>query len=241
MENSAFGRLIGVLVAPGKTFRSIAERPTWLAAFLVVALCPVIPAIIAMPKMDWEGITRSQLERADVQLPQDQLEQRIEITEKVGPYFAYAAPVFFAIGLLLFALIFWGAFTLAGGELGFKRSLAVVSHGMMPVVVSTLLSLPIIIGLDKIGADVAEQGSYLKSNLAAFAPEGANAVVLNLLSHLDVFSIWTLILLIIGFAICGKVKQSTSAITVILLWLVYCAIGVGFAALGMAMGGGGKG
>ena len=219
----------------------IRDSPTWLVAFLVVVLSPVIPTIIAMPKMDWEGITKAQLERMDVQLPQDQLEKRIEMTEKIGPYFAYLAPVFFAIGLLLFALVFWGAFTLAGGELGFKRSLAVVSHGMMPVVVSTLLSLPIIIGLDKIGADVAAQGSYLKSNLAAFAPEGANAVVLNLLSHLDVFSIWTLVLLIIGFAICGKVKQSTSAITVVLLWLVYCAIGVGFAALGMAMGGGGKG
>ena len=237
MENSSFGRLIGVIVAPGKTFRSIAERPTWLVAFLVVILSPVIPAIIAMPKMDWEGITKSQLERADVQLPQDQLEKRIEITEKVGPYFAYAAPVFFAIGLLLFALTFWGAFTLAGGELGFKRSLAVVSHGMVPVVVSTILSIPIILGIDKIGADVAEQGSYLKSNLAAFAPEGANAVMLNLLSHLDVFSLWTLVLLIIGFAACAKVKQSTSAITVILLWLVYVGIGVGFAALGMMMGG----
>lgn len=238
MENSSFGRLIGVIIAPGKTFRSICERPTWLVAFLVVVLSPVIPAIIAMPKMDWEGITRAQLERADVQLPQDQLEKRIEITEKVGPYFAYAAPIFFGIGLLLFALVFWGAFTLAGGELGFKRSLAVVSHGMVPVVVSTILSIPIILGIDKIGADVAEQGSYLKSNLAAFAPEGANAVVINLLSHLDVFSLWTLVLLIIGFAYCAKVKQSTSAITVILLWLVYIGIGVGFAALGMAMGGG---
>lgn len=238
MENSSFGRLIGVIIAPGKTFRSICERPTWLVAFLVVVLSPVIPAIIAMPKMDWEGITRAQLERADVQLPQDQLEKRIEITEKVGPYFAYAAPIFFGIGLLLFALVFWGAFTLAGGELGFKRSLAVVSHGMVPVLVSTILSIPIILGIDKIGADVAEQGSYLKSNLAAFAPEGANAVVINLLSHLDVFSLWTLVLLIIGFAYCAKVKQSTSAITVILLWLVYIGIGVGFAALGMAMGGG---
>src|SRR5690349_20682426 len=145
MENSSFGRLIGVIVAPGKTFRSIAERPTWLVAFLVVVLSPVIPTMIAVPKMDWEGITKAQLERADVQLPQDQLDKRIEITEKVGPYFAYAAPIFFGIGLLLFALVFWGAFTLAGGDLGFKRSLAVVSHGMVPVVVSTILSIPIIL------------------------------------------------------------------------------------------------
>ena len=238
MENSAFGRLIGVLVAPGETFRSICAGPTWLVAFLAVILLPVVPGVIAMPKMDWEGITKAQLERMDVQLPQDQLEQRIEVSEKIGPFFAYLGPIFIAIGVMLFSLVFWGVFTLAGGELGFRRSLAVVSHGLLPLAVSSLLSIPIVVGLDKIGADVAEQGSYLKSNLAAFAPEGANAVVLNLLSHLDVFSIWTLVLFIIGFTYCAKVKQSTSAIAVILLWLVYCGIGVGFAAIGMAMGGG---
>src|SRR4029079_19485798 len=141
MENSSFGRLIGVIVSPGKTFRSICERPTWLVAFLVVVLSPVIPTIIAMPKMDWEGITKAQMERMDVQLPQDQMEKRIEMTEKIGPFFASLAPVFFAIGLLLFALVFWGAFTLAGGELGFKRSLAVVSHGMVAGVVSAILRI----------------------------------------------------------------------------------------------------
>ena len=38
MENSSFGRLIGVLVSPGKTFRSIAERPTWGVALVVFML-----------------------------------------------------------------------------------------------------------------------------------------------------------------------------------------------------------
>src|SRR5688572_32534991 len=40
MESSSFGRLIGVLVSPVKTFAAIAERPTWLVAFLVVVLVP---------------------------------------------------------------------------------------------------------------------------------------------------------------------------------------------------------
>ncbi len=238
MENSAFGRLIGALVAPGKTFRSIAERPTWVVAFLVVALSPLAPGLIAAHKMDWEGIIKTQLERADVQLPQDQIDQRVEMMEKIGPVFTYVAPLFLAVFILVCGLAFWGAFTLAGGELGFKRSLAVTSHGMLPLAVSSLLSVPIALGLEKVGAEVAEQGSYLKSNLAAFAPEGANAVVISLLAHVDVFTIWSVVLLAIGFVFAAKVKSSTSAITVTLLWLLYVGIAVGFAALGMAMGGG---
>jgi hypothetical protein len=34
--DSGFGRLIGVLVSPGKTFESIARRPTWLVPLLVL-------------------------------------------------------------------------------------------------------------------------------------------------------------------------------------------------------------
>ena len=38
MKDSGWGRLLGVLVAPGETFRSIAERPTWLPPLLLLAL-----------------------------------------------------------------------------------------------------------------------------------------------------------------------------------------------------------
>ncbi|HEV8631496.1 MAG TPA: YIP1 family protein, partial [Thermoanaerobaculia bacterium] len=198
MESSSFERLFGVLASPVNTFRSIAERPTWLIAFLVVSLLPVVPGILALPKMDWEGITKAQLEQMDVQLSREQMEQRVAITEKVGPIFTYVSPIFVAIGVLLFALIFWGAFTLAGGELGFKRSLAVTAHGMMPLAVASLLAVPIVLSMDKIGAEVARQGSTLKSSLAALAPEGANPVLVSFLSKIDVFTIWSLVLFVLG-------------------------------------------
>ena len=38
MEDSSFGRLLGVFVAPGKTFRSLAARPTWALPLLVLSL-----------------------------------------------------------------------------------------------------------------------------------------------------------------------------------------------------------
>jgi hypothetical protein len=237
VENSSFGRLIGVLVAPAKTFRSIAARPTWLVAFLVVMWTPLIPGLMAAKKMDWEGIIKGQLERMDVQIPQEQVEQRVEMMEKIGPYLTFVSPFFIAAFLLVSALVFWGAFTLAGGEVGFVRSLAVMSHGMMTLVVSSLLSIPIVLGLDKIGAEVAAQGGALKSNLAAFAPEDTGPVLINFLSHIDAFSIWSLVLLTLGYAYAAKVKKSTSATIVVAGWLLYVGISVGFAALGVMMGG----
>ena len=37
MEESSFGRLVGVLVSPAKTFKAIGEKPTWVLALLVLS------------------------------------------------------------------------------------------------------------------------------------------------------------------------------------------------------------
>ena len=235
MENSPFGRLIGVLVAPHKTFRSIAERPTWLVAFLVLVLAPLLPGIVAKPKIDWEEVARHQIERSGVDVPREQMEQQIEITAKIGPFFIYAAPFFMAVGLLLFALVFWGAFTLAGGEPGFQRSLAVTTHAMLPMVVAALLSVPVILGNEHHSAEVLEQGGYLKSSLAAFAP-GDGIILVTLLQdrrlhHLEPGAAGHRL----NYA--AKVKAKTAAIVVGLLWLVWVVVSVGLASLGALMGG----
>ena len=237
MESSSFGRLIGVLVAPHKTFRSIAERPTWLVAFLVLLVLPLLPGLVANPKIDWEEFAQYQVERAGADLNSPEAKQQIEWTAKLGPYFIYATPFFMAIGILVCALVFWGAFTLAGGELGFKRSLAVVAHGMMPFAVAALLAVPVILGMDGIPPELIEQGGYLKSSLAALAPEDAGVILVAFLSKFDLFTIWSLVLYTIGFTYSAKVSTKTAAITVGLLWALWILITVGFASLGVLMGG----
>jgi hypothetical protein len=241
VESTALGRLLGALVAPAKTFRAIAERPTWLLPFLVVCLTPVLPGLLAGPKIDWEGVVRSQLERADVDVPREQMEQAVGMWEKLGPILTYVGPLMIAVSILLFTVVFWGAFTLAGGQPGFKRSLAVVSHAMLPVAVAALLSIPVVLSMDTIGAQQLESGSYLQSSLAAFAPEDAGPVLLALLSKIDVFTIWTVVLLAIGFRYAAGVPQRTAALTAGLLWVVWICVNVGLAALGrLAAGGGGS-
>ena len=234
---SSFGRVVGALVAPGTTFRSIAERPTWLVAFLVVCLAPLLPAILALPKIDWEGVARAQIEQMDMQVPQEQVERQVEMMERLGPVMTYFSPAFIAIGTLLFALVFWGTFTLVGGEPGFRRSLAVVSHAMLPMVVAALLSVPVIVGAESVTAEQLQSGGYLASNPAALVGSEAGPVLRTLLSKLDVFTIWTLVLLIIGFRWSGKVSPRTATLTVMGLWLLWVVVNVGFSALGAILGG----
>lgn len=240
MENSSFGRLIGALASPVKTFASIAERPTWLVAFLVVMLLPAISGFLVVPKIDWEEVARTQLENSPAagQLSREQIDERVEMSAKISPYFVYAAPAFLALGVLILGLVFWGIFNLAGGESTFPRSMAVITHAFMPMVVSSLIAIPVILGTERIEAEDLQADTLVKSNLAVFAPEGAAPALLKLLSKVDVFSIWVLVLLILGFSRVTKVKTAVAAGVVLALWLVFwVGVPVGLAALF----GGGKG
>jgi FtsH-binding integral membrane protein len=57
-------------------------------------------------------------------------------------------------------------------------------------------------------------------------------VLFSLLSSFDIFTIWTLILLIIGFSTLSRMSRGKSAAIVISLWLFTVVVKLGFAALG---------
>lgn len=233
MEQSSFGRLAGVLVSPTKTFQSIAEKPTWVVALAVLIVVGVGVTVMMSGKMDWAEIARDSMEQRGQQVPEEQMERIIDFQEKFGPAMmigggAIGAPVVY----LLLALVFMVLFKMLGGELDFVRSLAVVLHGMMPRAVLALLSLPVILGRDELGFEELQDGSVILSNLGAFAPEDAGPSLVALLSSLDLFSIWVVILLSIGYATVARVSKGAAAGGVVALWVVYILGKVGLAALG---------
>ncbi len=59
LEDSSFGRLIGVLVSPGKTFQSIAARPTWGVALIVLLIAATASSVLISQRMDKEDKRRS--------------------------------------------------------------------------------------------------------------------------------------------------------------------------------------
>jgi hypothetical protein len=76
--------------------------------------------------------------------------------------------------------------------------------------------------------------TVLKSNPAFLVDMKEHAVLFSLLSSLDIFTIWTIVLLIIGFAALTRSSKAKSAAIVIPLWAVVILIKVGFAAMGAA-------
>ncbi len=233
MESSAFGRLLGALVAPTRTFTVLREKPSWVVALLVLIGLGVGLGVLMSGKIDWVEVTRDAIEARGTQMSEEDVERVIDLQEKMGPIMLMVGPLVVApLGFMLASLIFMVVSKMLGGELAFQQSLATFVHGLMPRAVGGLLSVPVILGRDGFSAEELQTGSVLTSNLASLAPEGASPAVVSLLSSVDVFSIWALVLLILGYSVVARVSRGAAAGGVIVVWLVYVLGKAGLATLG---------
>jgi hypothetical protein len=236
LEDSGFGRLIGVMVAPVKTFRSIAERATWGTVLLVVMVLSTCVGVLTQSRIDPDSMrqmVKEQMEkRQGGKASPEQVEQAAAMGRKVGAVVVWLVPVFIAIVDLIVAALFLAAFRFFGGsEIPFKTSFATTMHAYVPGLVAALLTLPLLLSRQHISVKEAQGGGILASNLGAFAPESTGPAVKALLSSLDFFSLWTLALFIVGYRLTAKVSTATAASVTLVLWVLYVAAKVGWAAV----------
>jgi Yip1 domain len=223
-EIGAVGRMTGVIVSPKQTFTEIARRPTWVAPFLILCVLSIVVSGLLAQKTDWRGFferQNSKNSRFD-QMPQDQKDRIVESQVKYAPKLAYA---FGLVGTIVFVLVvtlvYWGAFNLFNGAgLGFKTAFGIVSHAYVPLIVSSVLA--IIILTIKARGDVDPE-HFLASNLAAFLPDPSLKWLEALGQSLELFWIWTMSLVAIGFSAASpkKIKPAGAFLTVFGIWAIW--------------------
>lgn len=221
----------GVLVSPGKTFEALASRPSWLPALLLLVATAIGLSAIVTPKLDMRQVIRDTIEERGANLSEAQIEQQVEMAETLKWAGTFSQIVIQPLVYLIMAGVFLIVFRLMGSDLDFKQSLSVSVHGMMPFAVATALTAPIVFSREELSMQEVQNSRFLFSNLAAFAPEEASKALTALLSSVDLFSIWALILLAIGFQIVGRVSKGTAFGVVLGLWTVAVAGKVALAAL----------
>jgi hypothetical protein len=231
MEDSSFGRVVGVLVAPNKTFASIAKRPSWAVAFLVLIATSLLATLVITPKIDMGDIVRTSMEEKSPDMTEAQIDTAVEMAEKFrwvgGVVQLVAAPIVY----LLVAAVLMVCFRLAGGEIDFGTSWAASLYGWMPMAIMGLLIVPVVMGQSEISAEVVQSGKFLSSHLGVLAPEGSSKALKALLSSFDFFTLWTLATMSIGYKHAARVSMATSASIITVLWLLVVAVKVGFALL----------
>lgn len=233
MEESGLGRLVGALVTPRRTFEAVGRRPTWVLPLVALVLAAAVNNVVLAARTDFAALTREAMERSGQDIDAQRVELVAGLQRAVAPVTAVASV---PIALLALALVFWVALKLVGGELSYRQSLAVVGHGLLPWLPAMLLSLPSLLARPAFGlADYEDLGFFpatIPSSLAAAAPAGASPGLEAVLASLDLFSLWSLALLGLGFSVAAGVSRLTAGAAVVSLWLVYVLAKVGWTLVG---------
>jgi hypothetical protein len=243
MKDSSFGRLLGVLVAPGETFKSIAERPTWLLPMIVLIALGGGMQWLLQSRADPEEMVREQTRAFGVELTQEQMDKAVEQARDPG-----RRTVGLVVGLVIatafnfvFAVLLWMGFRMFGSEIDYRTSLATTVYGLVPLGLAALLNIPLILARGTLGFQDVMAGGVLMSNLGFVAPADAGMATRGLLQSVDFFSLWAIVLLVIGFRATARVSRGTAIGVVLSIWLLGVAVKVGFLSLpGLLMKGGGS-
>jgi len=230
---NVFERIAGVLFAPAETFRDIARRPDILGPLLVILILGYATTAVVMPKMDFSSVIAQQAEQMRKQNPnmdEEQLQKMERITTASMKVFGWVAPVVMVAWYALVALVLMFAFRLFGGEVGYKQALSVTLYSWMPLVLFGIILTVVVLARGTF--DPATAATLVKSNLAFLVDMKEQPVLFSLLSSFDVFTIWMIALLSIGFATVANVSKAKAAAIVISLWIATIFVKVGFAALG---------
>ena len=228
---SAAQRLIKVFTSPGEVFEDIKAKPTWvlaLAAYLVVV---TLSSLVIWNNIDFEASTREAIEAFGFEVPDEVLDKEIEKAERqwfVKPILT--GVVFTPIILVIAAALFFLMMKMVGSDIGFLATYSTVLHAYWPgkAVYSVILAI-----LAWVQGPVTEMGlvTLLKSNAAAFFPEGSSMWLITFASFFDVFRIWGVVLLVIGLGIAGSVNRGKATFAALVPWFLAIAISTGLAFL----------
>src|SRR5882762_9005523 len=196
---SEAARIVDTFIAPSKTFTDLRRNAAWWGPFLLMVVISTIFVYTAGQKIGFRKIMENQMQAQPKQqarleqLPADQRERQLEQGAKATEIFSYAVPILILIFWLILAAVLYPSFKFAAGaDVNYKISLAIVVYAALPLVLKSLLSLVSV--LAGMSPDSFSFQNPLATNPGYFMNPADSPFLYGILSAIDIFMIWTLVL-----------------------------------------------
>lgn len=200
--------LLGVLVAPGRTFASLGERAPLLAPYAVLTAASVLAAVLTLGKT---AAFSEEVLRASGSVPPEAVQAAIRVGAVAGLAGAAVGPLL--TGLAAAAVLALAAL-LAGGRGQLRPLLSMVGYASLPAGV-----LGALVRAALVRAAPVEEMVLVSTSAAAFlGREQAGTWVYRLAYLLDPFALWTAALAVIGYAAVAGLRPARAAAVVLPLW-----------------------
>ncbi len=238
-----FSRLIGVWFSPGETFAEIGRAPRMLAPILALMFIGSFTNYVMVNRLGVQAFFKPGFDQAvkDNRMTQEDADKQLEAMTSgpMGTVTRWVMPLFGLFLYVVMALILVGIAKLItmllGGENRFKPLFSVSLFTLLATGIITSI-LTIVIFYLKSPEEI-DINNPLGSNLAAiltlaFGKDGLPKFVMALSRWVDVFGIWMVSLLAIGFAAVSKrIKSSSFGMALGGIYIALALIAASWAAL----------
>ncbi len=232
---SEMERVIDTFVAPSKTFTDIRRSASWWVPWLLMSVFGLAMVFVVDKKLGMDTayenqmrMSPKQMDRID-QMPPDQKANAMKLGANITRDFAYTSPLLTIIFIGVIAGVLMATFNFGlGAEVKFMQSMAISMYAFLPTIIKSLIAIGVV------SAGAAEGFTFqnpVASNLSGLVDPNSSHFLYSILTSIDIFTIWTLILTGIGYSCITKVKRGTCMGVVFGWWVVMSLIGAGIGAL----------
>jgi Yip1 domain len=223
--------LANIFFEPGRTFESLRIKPKFIMALLLTAVLSLGFWAAVSQKINIGDFFVEQMKKSS-QYEQMQAEQRDgAIKFYKGPVFQVVFMGIVVVGLIvtvfLGGLIYWLAVNAMGGNTTYLRGVSVWTYSTFaPALIMVLASLAVLFlkSADDIDAtSLFQKGGLIHANPTMFFDSSKMPVLNVLLSSIDLFQIWGMVLAAIGLKVVGKISSGSAWGIVLILKLAAIA------------------
>lgn len=228
-------RLINVFIAPSKTFEDLKRKPSWWVPWLVTGIFTIIFGVVAVQKIDMARFIEQQIEKSPSaqrrmeQVPPEQRARIISAQATGTKVVFYIFPLISLLGGLLIAAVLMAVYNfMLGAEVPFQRAMAVVFYSYVPFILSSiLLTISLLVSAD---ANTIDLANPMPTNPGFFMDPQGNKFIYAIASSLDIFSLWVVILLGLGFATASSNRKPDKSTGIMTMFVVFAIFVLGRAA-----------
>jgi hypothetical protein len=235
---SQLERVLFTFVSPTEAFTDMLRNRSWLLALAITVLTSYLYSYAVIQKVGLDQTVQNMVSHnatLGARLQLDTPAQRsaaISTSATITKWTMICEPLVVVLFNLLLAGIFLSSFNVVfNTQLKFGTVFCILIYADLINALKPVLTT-VFLWIGAIPATQFDLQNPLGTNLGYFFPTFGNAALKSLMFSLDVFMIWYLAILAVGFAVAGRLKVGQAAAVVFSWWGVLVFSRIALASLG---------